>query len=354
MMHGGDIYSFIRETGKAPLDFSENTNPYGLPERVKQAIKNEVNKFNMYPDPHCVELTKHVAKYYSVPEDCLLFGNGAADIIFKIAYAMQPKSALILAPTFSEYELSLKNIGTEIHHFHLDEQEEFRITEAILEVIPGHDIVYICNPNNPTGRVCPRDLMKQIANACKAVGAILVVDECFMDFVTDMEQYSMLEEVAQYDNVILLKAFTKIFAMAGLRLGFCVTSNEELLTRINEAGQPWSVSTVAQVAGVACCEEEEYVQHMRIQLPIERKFLSENLQKLGMKVYHSDANYLLFHSKIELAEPLRKSGIMLRSCGNYRGLNQEYYRVAVKKHEENQELIMRMKQIIERGNTSEG
>lgn len=350
-MHGGDIYSFKKETGKTPLDFSENTNPYGLPNGVKKAIAESLDTYNVYPDPNCRELTQSVSKFYDITEEYLLFGNGAADIIFKIAYAIKPKNALILAPTFSEYEIALKKVGTKIHYFHLREEMQFQITEQILDAISGNDIVYICNPNNPTGIVCTRELMLKILNKCRACGAYLVVDECFMDFVaSDMREYvsseaikkskdSILTEVANYQNLIVLKAFTKIFAMAGLRLGFCVSSNLSLLEEINHAGQPWSVSSVAQIAGIACCKESEYIRDSLDRLETERKFLIDSLQNLGFKTYESDANYILFRSNEDLITTLKEAGIMIRSCSNYIGLNQEYYRIAVKRHHENEALI---------------
>lgn len=344
-MHGGDIYSFERETGKMPLDFSENTNPYKLPVGVKQAIIDNVDVFQAYPDPMCRELTHVVAKYYDVREEELLFGNGAADIIFRIAYALKPANALILAPTFSEYELSLKNVGTQIHYFQLEESIGFAVTEDILKTIPGKDIVYICNPNNPTGRVCERKILCKIAEECRKQGAYLVVDECFMDFVEEGPRYSLIKEMENFRNLIILKAFTKTFAMAGLRLGFCLSSNQDLLEKIRCVGQPWSVSTVAQVAGIACCDEAEYIEESMKEIQVEKVYLMDRLQELGLKTYESNANYILFQCTIDLAERLKKYEIMIRSCGNYIGLNGDFYRIAVKRHLENEALISALQDI---------
>lgn len=338
-MHGGDIYSFERETGKKPLDFSENTNPYKLPLGVKQAIINHMDAFQAYPDPNCRELAGAVARYYGMKEEEILFGNGAADIIFKIAYAVKPEKALVIAPTFSEYEMSLKNLDTEIHYFNLEENSGFTLKEEIIKLIPGKDIVYICNPNNPTGRACEKELMCKIADKCEEQGAYLVVDECFMEFVKDASKYSLLQEIGEYKNLIILKAFTKTFAMAGLRLGFCLSSNPELLEQIRSAGQPWSVSTVAQVAGIACCKETDYIEKSFQEVQTERDYLIEALQELGLQTYESNANYILFQCAIDLEEGLKQYGIMIRSCSNYVGLDKTFYRVAVKRHEENERLI---------------
>lgn len=338
-MHGGDIYSFKRETGKTPLDFSENTNPYGLPKGVQDKIIESVALCNVYPDPQCRELTEAVATYYGIAKEQVLFGNGAADIIFKIAYALRPKKALILAPTFAEYELSLQNVGTEIQYFNLEEMQEFSLTEAILTAIPGNNMVYICNPNNPTGKVCSRELMVKIAETCKKHGAYLVVDECFLEFVSAPSACSLMGEIEAFDQLIILKAFTKLFAMAGLRLGFCISSNPELLGSVQQAGQPWSVSTVAQVAGIACCQEHTYVEESLADIQIERAYLMGAMQELGIKTYESDANYILFRGPEDLAEHLRMQGIMIRSCGNYVNLDDTYYRIGVKRHLDNEKLV---------------
>lgn len=344
-MHGGDIYTFTRETGKTPLDFSENTNLFGLPEGVKHAIIEQVNTFHVYPDSNCSALAQCVSAYYGVREDSLLFGNGAADIIYKIAYALKPKSALLLAPTFSEYEMSLRQVGTDLQYFDLEEHRGFALTERILDAIPGNDVVYLCNPNNPTGVACRKELLVKIAEKCKEQGAYLIIDECFMDFVSEEKCYSMKAYVETFEHLVILKAFTKIFAMAGLRLGFCISSNEQLLQKIARGGQPWSVSTVAQVAGIACCSEQEYVKNSLDVIEKEREYLRQSLRELGYKTYDSVANYLLFQCQRSLVAPLREQGIMVRSCGNYHNLTQAYYRVAVKRHSENAELIRVLREL---------
>ncbi len=344
-MHGGDIYSFQNETGQMPLDFSENTNPFMLPEGVKKAIIAGIEQYNVYPDPECRNLKNAVSQYYNIKEEQLVFGNGAADLIFKIAYGLRPKCALILAPTFSEYELALQKVDTKVEYFCLKEEEQFAVTEEILTRIPGHDIVYICNPNNPTGKVCSKALMQKIAQTCKENQAYLVVDECFMDFVPEWNHYSLLEEVEKYDNIIILKAFTKIFAMAGLRLGFGVSSNQSLLHGIQNAGQPWSVSTVAQVAGIACCKEDAYVKESLADIQKEKQYVKEALENLGFFVYESDANYLLLKSELDLAEALKCKGIMVRPCGNYHNLTKEYFRIGIKRRGENQKLVKALQEI---------
>ncbi|MFI3171002.1 MAG: histidinol-phosphate transaminase [Eubacteriales bacterium] len=344
-MHGGDIYTFQRATGKTPLDFSENTNPYGLPVGVKNAMLENIDYLNRYPDPNCRALTEVVAHYLGISEDYLLFGNGAADIIYRIAYALKPKKALILAPTFSEYEASLRSVGTEVSYFLLEERNQFTLTEEIIEAIPENNIIYICNPNNPTGKMCEYALMKKIMEACEKHRTYLVVDECFMDFVEKNFEYSLLQEVKTFQHLIILKAFTKVFAMAGIRLGYCITSNKSVLENIKQSGQPWTVSSIAQIAGIACCQENIYLEESLAEIKKERVYMIESLQNLGVRVYESDVNYVLFRYHAHLAESLMKYGIMIRVCNDYNGLDDSYYRVAIKLHHENKKLIMALQEI---------
>ncbi len=340
-IHGGDIYSFAAEQGVQPLDFSENTNPLSMPQGVKDAIVAAIDQYAAYPDTQCRALTTAAADYYQVPAEYFLFGNGAADLIFKIAYFCKPKQVLLLAPTFAEYEIALQNTGAEISYYPLRAENSFAIAEDILPLAKGKT-VFICNPNNPTGQLCPRALLAQIA----AVAERLIIDECFMDFVQERDTYSFLPLLAQYPNVIVLKAFTKIFALAGLRLGFCLCADTDLLHSINSQGQPWSVSTVAQVAGVACCSEHTYVAESLTLIAKERCFLQQELATLGYTVYPSHANYLLFHAKKHLADALRPQGVMIRSCANYIGLDDNFYRVAVKTHAENLQLIAALRAVM--------
>lgn len=339
MIHGGDIYSFLEQTGKKPLDFSENTSPLGLPDGVKAAIIEAVDLYGAYPDIQCRKLKEAVSAYYQVESEYLLFGNGAADLIFKIAYGLKPKTALVLAPTFAEYELALKKVGCKITYEYIKQEEDFLLTSRILNQIPGKEIIFICNPNNPTGQLCDLELLMQIANKCQEEHCMLVIDECFMDFVTAQEQHSFLKQVNDYSHVIILKAFTKLFAMAGLRLGFAICSNHSTLETLQDAGQPWSVSTVAQVAGIAACKEICYVKQMLEIVKTERVYLTTQLRNLGYQVWEGHANYLFFKGESDLKERLYQQGIMIRSCSNYVGLDKTYYRIAVKTHKDNETLI---------------
>jgi threonine-phosphate decarboxylase len=204
------------------------------------------------------------------------------------------------------------------------------------------DIVFLCNPNNPTGRLAEPGTVEAVAAACRRVGAILVVDECFIGFTSGSSCKNLLGE---YDNLIILKAFTKMYSMAGLRLGYCICSNPEINRKIFSWGQSWSVSAPAQYAGRAACTMTEHPENTRRFLQTEREWMMGELEKL-VKVFTADGNFILFKSIPELWDEAIKRGIMLRSCANFHGLDNRYYRIGLKQRRENQELIRVLSEIL--------
>ncbi|MHB1485584.1 MAG: pyridoxal phosphate-dependent aminotransferase [Saccharofermentanales bacterium] len=342
--HGGNVYSFKDEKGRFPLDFSANVNPLGLPAAVKKKIRESLNEFTLYPDIDCNELCEAIARFESTRRENILCGNGAGDLIFRLAYALKPKKALLISPTFTEYEAALRNVGCELYFYDLHSSDQFVIHEDILEMIPGMDIVFICNPNNPTGQLTPKSLLIKIAEACSGSDCVFVMDECFIDFIENREEFTMKNEIARFGNLVVLKAFTKIFAFAGIRLGYCLCSDHGLLRKIFAAGQPWSVSVVAQLSGIEALKDTDYLVRTHKNTSVERRFLKTNLEKLGFEVFDSYANFLMFHIKDESSQEsiydrLLDKEILIRKCGNFRGLDSGYYRIAVKSRKDNIRLV---------------
>ena len=349
MIHGGDIYSAREKTDGRIIDFSANINPLGIPQAVKNAIKDNIDGCEHYPDPLNRYLRDAISAFENTDKEWILCGNGSADIIFRLIYAIRPKKALLLAPTFAEYECAMKNTGTEIDYFYLKEEDQFMITEDIVSYIkPKYDIMFLCNPNNPTGQIADPELMLRILHLCRKYEILLVVDECFIDFLCDSDKYTLKNQLKNYDNLLILKAFTKTFAIPGIRLGYALCSNQDLLCHIDQSGQPWSVSVLAENAGIAAFYDEAYLPKTKEYIKQERDFLTDQLKILNLKVYESKANYILFRTDniIPLKQLLFEQGLLIRSCENYNGLDQHYYRVAVKDHEENIILIEKMNEIL--------
>ncbi|MEG2295681.1 MAG: histidinol-phosphate transaminase [Oscillospiraceae bacterium] len=346
LVHGGDIYSY---NGKNILDFSQNSNPLGLPDGVKKAIIENIENYSHYPDPLCRELKTQLASYLCVPSEFLVCGNGAADLIFRTILAIKPKKALLIVPTFSEYQSALQLCECEItYHFLLDENKFVLKEDFPNQLTSDLDVVFLCNPNNPTGIAIKSDLMICIAQKCCALNIILIVDECFNCFLEQPQWYSLMPYLQSIPNTIILKAFTKLYAMAGIRLGYAVCSDTALTEKISNTLQPWSVSTVASKCGIAALKETQYVLQTKEMITKNRTDLKQELEYLGLLVYESMANYLFFKSNhLDLAQRLEKKDILIRDCANYVGLTKGYYRIAVKTQQENSRLIACLQQILE-------
>lgn len=346
--HGGDIYTqAMTADGKPFVDFSANINPLGLPVGVKQAVKSALKNCINYPDPFCRELTIATAAVLGVAPEQLFFGNGAADVLFRLALALKPRHALLLAPTFADYEKALSTVDCSVKYYGLKEALAFKPDVDILHRITATtDLVVICNPNNPTGQLIERELLVKILKKCRSVGARLLVDECFMDFVAKEHAYSMRGFLQEYPELIILKAFTKTFAMPGIRLGLCLNADEALHTLLHKSGQDWSVSVLAQAAGLAALKEREYLHESFLLIREEREYLISQLTRLGARVYGSEANYIFFYlpEPADLVELLHRQGYLIRSCANYHNLGQGYYRVAVKTRVLNRGLIKALKE----------
>ena len=355
LIHGGDIYSASEIFSKMEnppelIDFSANINPLGLPEGVKKALTKAAGSFDVYPDPLCRDLVRQLAEQESVPAEWILCGNGAADLIFRMVFAVKPKKAMVLAPTFAEYEEALKAISCRVIHHRLDSEGGFRAGEELLDELDGDlDMLFLCNPNNPTGQLMKKEFLHKVALRCRELGILLMIDECFNDFLDEQEEYSVKEYLKDYNNLVVLKAFTKIFAMAGIRLGHCITSNKALITKLRAAGQPWSVSSPAQTAGLQAIKEKEYLLETKKLIRTEREYLIPELQRNGIEVIASGANYIFIRYQqnqgFSLHEQLFNKGILIRNCDNYHGLEPGYYRICIRKHEDNVKLIEALQDI---------
>lgn len=338
--HGGDIYNH-----NIKLDYSSNVNLLGTPDGVIRAACEGVSQSCNYPDTQCSNLREAISRYEQIPMEHIICGNGAADLIFSIVLSKKPKLALIPCPTFSEYEQALKVVNCEIRYYETKDETNFTIQEDFIDKIDHKvDIIFLCNPNNPTGTLINRKLMEKILLQCKKHDILLVIDECFMDFVIDCEAYTMKDFCRKTKNLFILKAFTKLYAMPGLRLGYGLCSDSDLIYRMQQVTQPWNVSTPAQLAGIAALKETEYVTQSLALLQQEKTYLIKELTRLDFKLYESQANYIFFQGDKGLYEKCLQKGILIRDCSNYKGLEEGYYRIVIKKHEENKQLIETLKE----------
>lgn len=378
--HGGDIYAHPNA-----IDFSANINFLGVPEPVIEKAEQALKKITHYPQPGSGLLCEAVAEMESVKKEQIICGNGAADVIFSLALAEKPKKALIPVPTFQEYEQALLSVNCQVEfaRFHgvktyrqeklkrrAAEQEaaEWNETEwnaaewnaaewgesngktpeeNFLEKITDDiDMVFFCNPNNPTGTLQEREYMLRLLKKCAQTKTRLVVDECFLDFVLGAEHVTMKPFLEQYDNLFIVKAFTKMFAMPGVRLGYGLSSDKKLLEKMRQVTQPWNVSVIAQEMGIAAARETDFIEKTRAAVEEEKQYLLQELQQFPVEIYGSVANFLFFQAEKELDKKLEQYHILIRNCSNFRGLEEGWYRIAVRSHSENQQLVQAFKRIL--------
>lgn len=343
--HGGDI-----KTYGDVIDYSANINPLGMPPKVIQAAQMAVLSAIHYPDPFCRDVREKIAVRDGVLPEQIICGNGAADIIFRLCRAIKPKNAVITAPAFAEYEEALKLSSTQIRLHMLKAENEFKLDEDFLaELTPEVDIIFLCTPNNPTGKLISRDLVEKIADKCLHNNIIFVLDECFLELCDDSCGFASLIE--NNKNLILLRAFTKSFGMPGLRFGYAICSDMGLHDMIHETAQPWSVSTIAQSAAIAACDCTEWADRGRAIIQSERPRLMQELKSCGARVIEAQANYILFRIEGDgrFREKMLEHKILVRSCGNYHGLTNDYYRIAVRTADENTALICAMRKVLKNG-----
>ena len=346
--HGGDVLTAQARYGGPVLDCSANLNPLGMPPQVGEAAARAAANAAPYPDPLCRELRAAIAAHDGVAPGQVLCGGGAAELIFRLAFALRPRRALVTAPTFSEYEGALSAAGCAVARHLLRRERNFDVDEGLLEAIgPDTELVFLCTPNNPTGRLIDQGLLLRIAEKCRGLGAVLAVDECFLPLACGGP--GLAPWLVEYPNLLLLRAFTKSYAMAGLRLGYALCADTALLERMSAGGPPWSVSSPAQAAGLAALTQcPHWPEKARAFLEGERPALAEGLSALGLDVVPGQANYLLFRAAgaADLKEKMVAQGVLIRSCANYHGLGEDWYRVCVGPTEQNRRLLAALSEVL--------
>jgi threonine-phosphate decarboxylase len=349
--HGGDIYAASRRTGiplGEILDFSASINPAGMPEGAVRAIENAVAYLCHYPEPYSEELTGHIARHLSIDPEAVVCGNGSTELIYLVPRVLKPRRVLIPRPTFMEYgKACLASGASEIKSLSLEAEKDFDIepNTFIAAMTEDHpcDMAFICNPNNPTGRLVTRDDVLQCAEAAREASCYLVVDEAFIDFCPEA---SVVREVKDNPYLIVLRSMTKFYALAGLRIG-CAVFHPSLVERMAACKEPWTVNTLAQRTGIASLEDDGFREASLSAMKEEKEFMEGELGRMGVSFIPSRANYYLL--RISRAEEVRagleQRGILVRSCSTFPGLDGTYLRIAVRSRRENSILFREMADI---------
>ena len=349
--HGGNAKEISRKMNincESIIDFSANINPLGISENVRKSICNSLNLIEKYPDISYYELKNAIADYEEISFKNIVLGNGAAEVLFNIVRALKPKKTLLLAPTFSEYEEAVAGIEGEVIYYYLKEEDSFNIREDYFKFINEKiDLLILCNPNNPTGTLIDRkEIIKIIEKAAKNQVKV-ILDESFLDFLG--EDYSVKKYINKYNNLTIVKSLTKFFAIPGLRMGYGLCGDEDILKKINNLTPAWNINILAEKAAISAIKDKDYINKTKEYIMEEKKYLYEEMQKLkNIKAFKPTVNFLFFkvNKNINLFSELLNENILIRSCSNYNGLNEKYYRIGIRLHDDNKLFIEKLEKIL--------
>lgn len=339
--HGGNIFAVARTLGVTTgqiLDFSASINPLGMSPLVRASLLRSLDSLVHYPDTSHKELKQALANHHGLSSTNFTIANGSTELIYSLPALLPGNKALIISPSFSEYVRALTQCHWEIGHFVLTPESDFSIDLASLErTLADVDVLFLCNPGNPSGTLYPQSVIESINYLCQSTGTFLVLDEAFMDF---SEEASSKRILANCEDAVILRSMTKFFGIPGLRLGYAI-SNERVAERLNSQGGPWSVNTLALAAGEAALLDIPHIIETIEYICAERMALVESLRRFAqLKLYPSSANYLLIEimngqTARNIKEQLLKHRIMIRDCANFIGLTDRFFRIAVRTNEEN-------------------
>ena len=349
--HGANVEymaNIYKKDSNKIIDFSSNINPKII-NNIEKYIVESINKCRSYPDITYTSLRNNISKYININPEYIIPGNGATEIIYLLMKNINKRLA-ILNPTFSEYERSAKLNNLEILSLDLDKRNNFELDFNNIKVnIDKFDSLFICNPNNPNGKV--KDLTDLLELMVKH-NKLLIVDETFMEFVENEQDFSLIKYIDKYDNIFVLKAVTKFFGLPGIRLGYGVTSNTEIIKSIYKHKEPWTINSFADNISNYIFKDKNYIEDSKKYYIKERSYMLRELNKISnLYAYNTDTNFILIKLKSIKASKLKedlfkKSGILIRDASNFIGLDNSFIRIAIKSHEENEILIKELKNML--------
>ena len=352
--HGGNLRLACEKYGGSEndfIDFSASINPLPRPLEIKGYILNALESIKRYPDDDASIFVERVSDVYGVPDGNVLAGNGTSEILFFLSLINANQSALIVSPTFSEYERSLVNANCRVRKVYMDSLNNFSFnTEDAKSILPQVKLVYLCNPNNPTSNlISPKKELLEFVNFASKKGVLVIIDEAFIDMVPDE---SLIKEASSSDNLVVVRSMTKFFGLAGLRLGFAVGARW-VIDKMKALKFPWSVNSLAISAGERILGDKEFIKNSLEFLMMERELLYQGLKSVkGLYPYPSSANFLFVRIDLKnltatkLYHSLARERILIRDCSSFDGLDGRYFRVAVRERADNKRLLEKLGEVL--------
>ena len=343
--HGGPFS--IKNPPKNLVDFSSNISPLGTPPLVQKFLKKKLDTISDYPDPNSKNLRKNLEWYTKVSSEQIVVGNGATEIIYNFCNAFLNKTTpvLIPIPTFGEYEAAAKLSGCKISFFKTMNLE--LDLENFIKKIPKKGCIFVCNPNNPTGKLVAKSNLLKIIQTAKKKSTLVFVDESFIELVPDHNE-SIIKFIKKFSNLFILRSMTKSFGLAGIRIGYGI-GNKKIISILSNIKIPWNVNALAQYAAGAALCSKSYLDKSKKIIKQESKFLRNSISKIdGFECNKSKTNFILIKTNLKsklIQNKLLKKKILIRDCSSFRGLNNNYIRISVKTRKENKKLIQALEKL---------
>lgn len=359
--HGSDLEEIEKYYGipkETIIGFGANVNPLGISKKVKAEIAQNLDIMSAYPDRNYTSLRNAIAKYCQVNADHVVVGNGSTELISLLIQHVHPKKALLLGPTYSEYERELALCGGKMEYYYLSAENEFQIDlDEFLDVLTDSiDLLILCNPNNPTSSAISTNAMEVILNRCKELGIFVMIDETYVEFAANVNAVSCMPHVADHDNLMIIRGVSKFFAAPGLRLGYGVTSNKNFLAVIHTHQNPWSLNSIGAFAGEKMLADNEYITATRELIQSERSRIYEELKQIPeLHTFKPEANFFLVEivksgiTSFDLFDYLIRQGLMVRDCQSFSCLKGQYIRFCIMNPDDNTRLLDGLREFFKKG-----
>lgn len=349
--HGSDLEKIEKVYGikrDEITSFSANVNPLGISYLLKETLASKIDAITTYPDREYTSLRKCIASYVGTDYNSIIVGNGSTELISLFIQIQKPKKALMIGPTYSEYEREVSLEGGRSHYYSLNEEADFKLDmdELTHELNKDVDLLVVCNPNNPTSSVITRKDMRKILDICKQRGIYVMIDETYVEFSVDMDKITSVPLTEYYNNLVILRGTSKFFAAPGLRLGYAICGNDDLIKEINKRQNPWTINTLAAIAGEIMFTDKAYMEETRTLINSERERVLGILSECkSIKVFPSHANFVLVKilrddiTAKDLFDATIRKGLMIRDCSTFPFLDNRYFRFCFMSKEKNDELL---------------
>ena len=356
--HGSDLEAVSAHYGIPKEEitcYSANVNPLGLSQTLKTELASHLDILSAYPDRDYTELREVISRYCHVSPDYVAVGNGVTELISLLIQSRRPEKALLLGPTYSEYERELRLVGCSLDYYNLPEENDFRLNAEDLGCIltQSYDLLIVCNPNNPTSSALNTETLSHILRMCKENNCFLMIDETYVEFAPDMDAITAMPLTSRYDNLMVLRGVSKFFAAPGLRLGYGVTSDLTFLSHLKQVQNPWSLNSIGAFAGVHMLQDTDYIQKTRDLIGNEQNRILSFLSKLPhIKFYPVHSNFILIRllkpglTASAVFEKLILQGMMIRDCTSFHQLEGEYIRFCIQAPDDNTRLLHALEKIL--------